>query len=111
VHWNYGSSSALEVDLPPYPETTALALIALRDRREAEANIRSLEVLQGMRPEPGAGLALGWSAHCLALYGRDAAGWRRALQQGYEHTRFLGATKPLALALLVARERSDVFRV
>ena len=109
--WNYGSSSALEVNLPPYPETTALALIALQDRREAEANQVSLKILEAMRPEAGGGLALSWGAHCLALYGRDVATWRSALVETYDETRFLGATKPTALALLVAMQRSDVFRV
>ncbi len=109
--WNYGSSSALEVNLPAYPETTALALIALQDRRDAKANSVSLDVLEAMRPEAGGGLALGWATHCLALYGRDAAAWKRALEATYGETRFLGATKTIALALLVAVERSDVFRV
>jgi len=109
--WNYGSSSALEVSLPPYPETTALALMALQDRRAAEANQAGLKVLEGMRPVAGGGLALSLAAHCLTLYGRDVSGWRGALERTYEQTRFLGATKPLALALLVAAGRSDVFRV
>jgi len=32
--WNYGSRAALEIDLPSYPETTALALVGLQGRHE-----------------------------------------------------------------------------
>ncbi len=109
--WNYGSASALEVNLPAYPETTALALIALQEGRDARANQTGLDVLDGMRAQAGGGLSLSWAALCFTLYGRDVAAWRSALDRAWEQTRFLGATKPTALALLVATGGSEVFRV
>lgn len=34
--WNYGSKNVLGIDLPSYPETTALALLGLQGNREAD---------------------------------------------------------------------------
>ena len=49
--WNYGSSVTLGVDLPPYVQTTAIALLGLGDRAPALAE-------RGTRG-PGTALAIG----------------------------------------------------
>ena len=41
--WNYGNTKVLGEHVPPYPETTALALIALQHHQTAEPNQRSVQ--------------------------------------------------------------------
>ncbi len=109
--WNYGNTRVLGENLGPYPDTTALALIALQDHPDREANRRSLEALRRMLDRVDSGLALGWSALCFALYGAETAALRERLVLEYEATQFLGRTRPLALALLALADGSSAFRV
>jgi len=109
--WNYGNSEVLEADLWPYPDITALALIALQDHRETEANQLSLKALKKMLGENHSGLTLSWSVICLSLYGDDPTPLRNSLAKNYEQATFLGETKTIALALLAAGHGIEVFRV
>jgi hypothetical protein len=108
--WNYGNSVVLGESLPPYPDTTALALIALQDHRTDDQNQRALPVLRGLLAEHPSGLALSWSIICFSLYGHDTAEWTAILERTYRRTGFLGETKTLALALL-ALDGGRAFRV
>ena len=70
--WNFGNASVYDVDLKSYPQTTAIALIALqgaRDRLVAPA-LRYLG--DAWRLEPG-GLTLGQTVLALRLHGGQAA--------------------------------------
>jgi hypothetical protein len=109
--WNYGNTRVLGENLAPYPDTTALALIALQDHRAREANQESLEVLRHMLDRIDSGLTLSWSTLCFAIYGVETAELRRRLVREYEATRFLGRTRTLALALLALTDGSNTFRV
>lgn len=100
--WNYGNSNVLGENLLPYPDTTAVALIALQDHRTADRNRVGLQALQGMLREVESGFTLGWAILCFAIYHVETAGSQRALARAYEKTRFLGASKTLALALLAS---------
>ena len=98
--WNYGNSRVLGKALWPYPDVTAVALIALQDRAASEANQKSLRALDGMMRETASGTALGWGIICLTIYNQDIQEWKKVLMKTFEKTKFLGETKAIALALL-----------
>jgi hypothetical protein len=67
--WNYGSPAALGVELPSYPETTALALLGLQGRGDLG---NALEVASRMAQETVSPLARAWLAVSLRLHGASA---------------------------------------
>lgn len=69
--WNYGSRAVLGVDLPTYPETTALALIGLQGRKDVGA---SLDRAAKMSAEYGdrSPLARAWLRVALRLHNVSA---------------------------------------
>jgi Squalene-hopene cyclase N-terminal domain len=109
--WNYGNSRVLGEALWPYPDVTAVALIALQDRTTSEANQKSLRALDAMMREAASGTALGWGILCLTLYNQDVREWKKILVKNFEKTRFLGETRAVALALLAFGNGANVFRV
>jgi hypothetical protein len=109
--WNYGNSNIYGETLWPYPDITALALIALQDHPDAEANRKSLATLEKGLKDVDSGLALSWSIICLSLYGRAVSDWRQLLAKRFEKTRFLGETKSLALAVLAMADVVPFFRL
>jgi len=108
--WNYGNSSVLEAELWPYADVTALALLALADHREREANQRSLRALRGMLHDVDSGLSVAWATLCFAAYGEDLTPWRPRLVERYRRTAFLGDMKAVALALLALSGGAEVFQ-
>jgi hypothetical protein len=109
--WNYGNSRVLGEALWPYPDVTAVALIALQDRATNEANQTSLRALDALMREAASGTALGWGILCLTLYNQDVREWKKILVKDFEKTRFLGETKAVALALLAFGNGATLFRV
>ena len=109
--WNYGNSSVYGDSMWPYPDVTAVALIALQDRRERKENQKSLRVLVDLAQKTDSGLALAWTAICLALYGEDNGEIKKLLAQRFAKTHFLGETKLLALAVLATGNGASFFRV
>ena len=66
--WNYGNRSVWGVDLPSYPETTALALIGLQGSGSTEA----VAVAKKMAEAQVSPLARAWLTIALRLYGVEA---------------------------------------
>ncbi len=68
--WNYGSRSALAVDLPSYPETTADALLGLAGRTDVKSPVDYGRKLAASFQAP---LAAAWLRVSLALHGASVA--------------------------------------
>jgi squalene cyclase len=109
--WNYGNPIAFGEELKPYPDTTAVALIALQDHQANEANQKSLAALHAMVAQVHSGLTLSWAILCSALYGQDVSQWQWFLTDSYGKTGFLGETRAVALALLALQNDVEAFRV
>lgn len=102
--WNYGNRAVLGEDLPPYPDSTAIALIALQDqpRERNQPGLRALREL--LRTPYASGLALALATICFSLYGEDVESWRRRLIEAYRRAGFFGEARTLALALLATTD-------
>lgn len=109
--WNSGNSEVYDEKLWAYPDTTALALIATRERHQRQENQVSLLALGEMMKSVDSGLALSWATICYSLYERDGAALKKSIEQRFAKTKFLGETKPLALAILALADGAGHFRV
>jgi prenyltransferase/squalene oxidase-like repeat protein len=70
--WNYGTPNMLYVDLPSYPETTALALLGLDGRPEREYP-GALDFAERFRAETKSSLGKAWLQIALRCHGRNVA--------------------------------------
>lgn len=109
--WNYGNSNVLDYALWPYPDVTALALIALQDRAGEKANQQSLQTLKQISAEANSALACSWTAICLDIYGQPVVDWQRRIESRFQEFDLLGETKTFALALIALSGKASPFRV
>lgn len=106
--WNYGNTRVLGEELEPYPDTTALALMALQGARQVDvgsAITRSVESLERMLQRNDSVLSLSLSVLALQLHGRDVERLRARLLERYRAGRLDPDTRSLTLAAL-ALDRS-----
>ena len=66
--WNYGSPKVLGVELPSYPETTALALVALQGRKDLG---KAFDLAHRQLRETPSPLARAWLTIAMRLHGID----------------------------------------
>ena len=104
--WNYGNSNMLGRELHPYVPTTAIALLALHDRRDDPAVQHSVEFLQRQATWECSSYALGLSAIALRAYGCDVTGVIDALTRQIPITYDLGQQLGLAVAMLALQEEN-----
>ena len=109
--WNYGNAEVYDEQLWPYPDTTALALIATQDQRQRHENQISLRMLHELALKTDSGLAIAWASICFAVYGQDNTAFKDALAQRFAKSQFLGENKALALALLALGDGARYFEV
>lgn len=109
--WNYGNRRVLGEDLPPYPDTTALALIALHDSPSDHVTGASIARLHDMLATNRSALVLALAALALRLYGEDVAPLRAQLHERLRSGQDVDDVRTLALILLALDEDSLHFRV
>lgn len=108
--WNYGNSWVLGEDLWPYPDTTALALLALRGRPEDPRVAESLDALQTMLEDHESSLSLSLGVLCLDAFGIDATSYRERLDTLWQEESFEATTRAVALSSLALRGTDNPFR-
>jgi hypothetical protein len=96
--WNYGNSNMLGQELQPYVPTSAIALLAMQDRRDDDAVQRSLRYLEENATSERAGFSLALAAIALAVHGRDAGAARKSLAAQLPVTETLGNHAAIAAA-------------
>lgn len=101
--WNYGNSNALGQELPPYVATTAIALLAMQDRRDDPAVQRSLAYLEDQATTERSGVSLALAIEALRVYERPGEGVTTALMQQLPVTLALANQAALATALHALR--------
>ncbi|TFG65036.1 MAG: hypothetical protein E4H28_04605 [Gemmatimonadales bacterium] len=98
--WNYGNSWVLGEDLWPYPDTTALALLALSGRRDDPRVVQSLDALTRMLEVHESSLSLSLGVLCLDAFGIDAMPYRNRLDALWQGELFDTTTRAIALSLV-----------
>lgn len=99
--WNYGNGNMLGQDLNPYVSTTALGLIAMRERAEEPCVKRSLALLKAERLSEPSAMALGLTLVALRMWSEteEIDEVERALAAQWRRTQFLGNAHLMGLAL------------
>lgn len=108
--WNYGNANVLGKDLRPYAPTTALALLALQDRRDAPAVTTSLQFLAAQSDTERSGLALALTAVCLRVLGLDAGSALFAAREQCGRSLTLGNAVTLAALRLALADDPNAFQ-
>jgi hypothetical protein len=105
--WNYGNSNMLGKELAPYVPTTAVALLALRDRDRGQHVTDALAFLERHSTFERSAMALGLASRALRGYGRDTTAVRAALREQLPITVALGNQAAVAAALYALMNGDD----
>jgi hypothetical protein len=105
--WNYGNSNMLGQDLRPYVPTTAVALLALLDRRSESVVKRSTDYLDRAATTEPSGVALSLALIALRALGRSIDATRAALLEQIPTTLALKNHLAVALTLCALTDQAD----
>ena len=108
--WNYGNPRVLGENLWPYPDTTAVALIALGDRPDLPEVEEGLRVMPSLLGENDSILSLSLSALALSTHARDADSILDALEARAESWAG-GEIRTLSWAGLALARATDVLGI
>jgi hypothetical protein len=97
--WNYGNARVLGQDLRPYVPTTALALLAMQDRRSHPVIQRGMSWLDAHAMTEPAAMALSWVAVYRQVFQTPSPAVQARLIQQEAATNFLGNLHLTAMAL------------
>jgi hypothetical protein len=109
--WNYGNANALGKELFPYVPVTALALLALQNRRDADAVTRSLRFLQDQWSSEESTISLGLTSICLRRFGIATDKIDQALSLRLPVTLSLNNIHATATALFAGTSTDDALTV
>jgi hypothetical protein len=102
--WNYGGSNVYGQELWAYVPTTALALLAMQDRKDDATVVRSLQYLQKDTGTERSAPALALAVVCLRVFGVDVAPFEQDLVSKLDLSRAMGSTVALASSLYALAE-------
>jgi hypothetical protein len=102
--WNFGNANAFGTNLPAHIPTTAIGLLALRDKAGHPVVEKSLAFVEQHWRQELSGTALALSIICLKIHGRTTTTLESALAQQWERTGFMGNLAALAMATLALSE-------
>ncbi len=102
--WNYGNARVLGEELWPYPDTTALALLALQGREADERVETSFAALDRMTADTDSFLVLSLAVLCHRVYRRDPAAPRTRLEARVAAGHVPADARSLCLGLLALAE-------
>jgi hypothetical protein len=97
--WNFGNKEVLGVAMEPYPDSTAIALLALaasgEDHGAAERGFGALDRLLGLNRS---GLTLSLASLARRAWARDGTSLRPGIDRLFGQTAFLDDVRSIALA-------------
>jgi hypothetical protein len=104
--WNYGNPDVLGTNLRPYVPTSAIALLAMQDRRDDPVVARSVDYLAAHALSEKSGAALSLAMIALRVYNRGIDPVRAALLEQLPVTLALGNLASIAMALYALEDQS-----